>query len=192
MEKRKLIFRIVICTVLACVLVIAGLIHIPIVKLLKYEMQGYIVRPDGEILEEFNFTITGKDYNFILDYPGGEVHFSGNTLKKLTRDAIVLYPHWDSSRINEDFAYGHFNGSYSPDSSRHIYGTLMYIGDVSAWNTGTFILDTEAGTFCMYAEDLAYDAFIVGVPTAETDLMPVIQYFTERVNEQNLPPSSVN
>ena len=163
-----------ICIVLSAIVIIlvvlALLTYVPITKTTRYDMRGFIVRADGEILEEFDFTITGKDYNFIIDPPGGSISFSGNKLVEVERDAFVLYFDWGTSSIAKRCYLGHFTDSFRITDTKML-GTLMYhdpIANSSEFDSGIF--DAKYGTFCIYTDVLASNAFIVG--TADPQVAP--------------------
>ena len=65
LTQYKTPIRIVLCACVAILLVLALLTYVPITNTTRYDMYGYIVRADGKILEEFDFTITCEEYNFI-------------------------------------------------------------------------------------------------------------------------------
>ena len=167
-----------ICIVLSAIVIIlvvlALLTYVPITKTTRYDMRGFIVRADGEILEEFDFTITGKDYNFIIDPPGGSISFAGNELAQLERDAFVLNFDWGTSSIAKKGISMHFTDSFRLTDTQ-IFGALDYFDPVSngyEWDTGMF--DSEHGNLCIYTKTLADNAFIVGVSDPKTDPNAVI------------------
>ena len=98
--KHSRLPRILFFSLLAIGVILYCLSHIPITKSMRYDMQGYIVSTDGKILEEFTFTITGQDYNFIIDPKGGEITVTGDQLTVLERDALIFWFEWNSPSIN--------------------------------------------------------------------------------------------
>ena len=116
LAKCKKPIRITLWSLVAILVLLAVLTYVPITRTLHYDMRGFIVRADGEILEEFTFTITGKDYNFIIDPPGGEISFSGDRLTTLERDAVVLTFDWRTSSVAKKGISGHFTDYVHPDT----------------------------------------------------------------------------
>lgn len=174
--------RITLWSLVAILVLLAVLTYVPITKSLRYDMQGYIVSTDGEILEEFDFTVTGKDYNFIIDPPGGEISFSGNELAVLERDAIVLYIDWGSSSIAKKCLSGHFTDYVHPTDTQ-ILGALSYYDSSSnrhEWDYGMF--DSEHGNFCIYTEVLADNAFVIGVSDPDADPVAVRDAYLDLVH----------
>lgn len=174
--------RIVLCAFVVILIVLALLTYVPITKTTRYDMRGYIVRPDGEILEEFDFTITGKDYNFIIDPPGGEISFSGDQLITLERDAVVLTFDWGTSSVDKKCLSGHFTDDLRITDAQ-ILGTLAYYAPVSnsyEWASGMF--DSENEFFCIYSDVLADNAFIVGISDPDADPMTVIDGYLDLVH----------
>ena len=182
LQAYKRPIRIVLWTLAVIAVVLYLLSHVPITKSLRYNMRGFIVRADGEILEEFDFTITGKDYNFIIDPPGGEISLGGNELAVLERDAIVLYFDWGSSSIAKKGISGHFTDYVHPTDTQ-ILGALNYFDPSSnSYELDSGMFDSEKGNFCIYSDVLADSAFIVGVSDPDTDPMTVIDGYLDLVH----------
>lgn len=182
LAKYKKPIRVTLWSLVAVLILLAVLTYVPITRTLHYDMQGFIVRPDGEILEEFDFTITGKDYNFIIDPPGGLISFGGNELAVLERDAIVLYFDWGSSSIAKKGISGHFTDDYRHTDTQ-MHGMLSYYDPSSnsyEWDPGMF--DTNSGNFCVYTDVLADNAFIVGVSDPDVDPMTVVDGYLDLVH----------
>ncbi len=176
MSKQKLVIIIAVAAVIIPLLTVAGLTYIPRTQALSYDMYGYIISPEGDVLEQFSFKITGTAYDFIIDPPGGGIHFSGNEVTKLERDAHILYFEWGSKTLSKDYYSGHFSGDYWPGNSRYISGTLVYYS--AEQNRGVFeqgMLDLEGEAFCMYSYTLAKNAFIVGLTDPDGDPHAVIE-----------------
>ena len=174
LAKYKKPIRVTLWSLVAVLILLAVLTYVPITRTLHYDMRGFIVRPDGEILEEFDFTITGKDYNFIIDPPGGLISFDGNELAVLERDAIVLYFDWGSSSIAKKGISGHFTDDYRHTDTQ-MHGMLSYYDPSSnsyEWDSGMF--DTDSGNFCVYSNVLADNAFIIGVSDPGADPITVL------------------
>lgn len=174
--------RIVLWSLVAIFVLLAVLTYVPVTRSLRYDMRGFIVSPDGEILEEFDFTITGKDYNFIIDPPGGEIGFNGDQLITLERDAVILTFDWGSSSIAKKGISMHFTDYVHPTDTQ-ILGALDYFDPVSncyEWDSGMF--DTDSGNFCVYTDVLADNAFIVGVSDSDADPMTVVDGYLDLVH----------
>ena len=182
LQAYKRPIRIVLWTLAVIAVVLYLLSHVPITKSLRYDMRGFIVRADGEILEEFDFTITGKDYNFIIDPPGGEISFNGDQLTTLERDAVVLTFDWGTSSIAKKGISGHFTDYVHPTDTQ-ILGALNYFDPSSnSYELDSGMFDSEKGNFCIYSDVLADNAFIVGVSDPETDPTTVIDGYLDLVH----------
>lgn len=193
MNKWKKIVGIVLCSVVAVLILLAALTYIPRAKTLDYDLYGYIIRPDGQILEEFTFTITGKEYDFIIDPPGGTIGFSGEKLTQLERDAFILYFDWNSPTITKNYSSGHYDGDYHPTEPRYVLGTLSYYsGTTNLYHWETGMLDLENGAFCMYADDLIENAFVVGVSDPDADPMAALEPYLKYVKIPDLQPAPEN
>ena len=177
LAKYKKPIRVTLWSLVAVLILLAVLTYVPITRTLHYDMRGFIVSPDGEILEKFDFTITGKDYNFIIDPPGGSISFSGNKLVELERDAFILSFDWGTSSIAKKCFFGHFTDSFRITDTKMI-GSLMYYdskSNSSALDSGIF--DAQYGTFCIYTDVLASNAFIVGTTDPQVDPNALIQSY---------------
>ncbi len=193
MNKWKKVVGIILCSVVAVLLLLAALTYIPRTKMLEYDLHGYIIRPDGQILEEFTFTITGKEYDFIIDPPGSTISFQGENLIQLERDAFILYFDWNYDAITKKYTFGNFDGDYHPTEPRYVLGTLCYYsGATNSSHYETGVLDLENGAFCMYADDLIGDAFIVGMSDPDSDPMTVLESYLKFVRIPNLQPTPEN
>ena len=182
LTQYKTPIRIVLCAFVVILIVLALLTYVPITKTMRYDMRGFIVSADGEIQEEFDFTITGKDYNFIIDPPGSLVSFGDNEVAVLERDAIVLYFDWGTSSIAKKGISMHFTDSFRLADTQ-IFGALDYFDPVSngyEWDTGMF--DAEHGNLCIYTKALADNAFIVGVSDPKTDPNAVIDGYLDLIH----------
>lgn len=193
MNKWKKIVCIILFPIVAVLILLAALTYIPRTKTLDCDLYGYIIRPDGQILEEFTFTITGKEYDFIIDPPGGTISFEGEKLVQLERDAFILYFDWNNAAIAKEYAWGHFDGDYHPTDPRYVLGTLSYCSRATnGYHFETGMLDLDNGAFCMYADDLLEDAFIVGVSEPDADPIAVLESYLEFVKIPNLQPTPEN
>ena len=178
MRKLK-IYLIILCSVVAAALVVlAALTYIPLTRTLEYDMHGYVIQPDGQIVEEFTFKVTGKEYNFIIDPPGGEIQMAGDKLVKLERDAFIMSFDWDSATFSGNYRSGNYTGDYHRTDHRYVYGTLHYYsGTTNSSHLEPGVLDLEDGVFCMYADELVDHCFIVGVSDLDTDPLAVMEYY---------------
>ena len=176
-------FRIIICVFIILLLILAALVYIPRTEKLDYNMTGYIIQPDGEIVDQFTFSVSGKEYDFIIDgLKSGRISFSGDKLTELGKDAFVLYFDWGSATFKNRYTFGYYLGDYVPLNNQLVYGTLCYydaIANESYFESG--ILDLENGTYCMYARNLVENAFIVGTSDPNTDPLEVIASFQQHV-----------
>lgn len=183
MPRRKPVFKIIFSTVAIILLILAALIYIPLTEKLNYDMTGYIIQPNGEIMEQFTFSITGKEYDFIIDgLKSGRISFSGNKLREIGRDAFILHFDWDSATFSKRYTFGTYTGDYHLSNDQLVHGSLCYYNGLANdiyYETG--ILDLENGTFCMYADDLVGNAFIVGTSDPNDDPMEVIERYQEFV-----------
>lgn len=187
-------FLIILCSVIAVALVVlAALTYIPLTRTLEYDMRGYVIQPDGQIVEEFTFTMTGKEYDFIIDPPGGAIQFAGEKLEKLERDAFILSFNWGSATFSENYHSGNYTGDYHRADHRYVYGTLHYYsGTTNSSHLEPGILDLEDGTFCMYADDLVDNCFIVGISVPDTDPLAVMEYWQSTFTPPKLQSSGEN
>ena len=179
--KHSRLLRILFFALLAIGVILYCLSHIPLTKSMRYDMQGYIVSTDGEILEEFTFTITGKDYNFIIDPKGGEIGFTGDKLTVLERDALIFQFQWNLASINKVYSFGHLVGQTNPKVPSYTYGTLSFYNKALNqydWEPAA-MLDLENGTFCMYSEHLASNAYIIGVTDPDMDPTTLITVYQD-------------
>ena len=182
LAKYKKPIRITLWSLVAILVLLAVLTYVPVTRTLHYDMRGFIVRADGEILEEFDFTITGKDYNFIIDPPGGEISFSGDRLTTLERDAVVLTFDWGTSSVAKKGISGHFTDYVHPTDTQ-ILGALNYFDPSSnSYELDSGMFDSENEFFCIYSDVLADNAFIVGVSDPETDPMTVVDGYLDLVH----------
>ena len=182
LQAYKRPIRIVMWTLAVIAVVLYLLSHVPITKSLRYNMRGFIVRADGEILEEFDFTITGKDYIFIIDPPGGEISFSGDQLITLERDAVVLTFDWGTSSVAKKGISGHFTDYVHPTDTQ-ILGSLNYYDPSSnSYELDSGMFDSEKGNFCIYSDVLADNAFIIGVSDPDADPMTVLNGYLDLVH----------
>lgn len=193
MDKRRKTVRIIFRSVVAVLILLAALTYIPITRALDYDLYGYIIRPDGQILEEFTFTVTGKEYDFIIDPPGGAISFSGEKLTQLEEDAFILHFDWNSYTIAKSYTFGHYTGDYDFRDSRYVYGSLCYYnGAANTSDFGTGMLDLENESFCLYADGLIENAYILGVSDPEADPMAMLEPYLEYIKIPDLQPTPEN
>ncbi len=191
MNKRiKLILGITLSLVLAALLLLAALTYIPQTRELHYEMNGFIISPDGEVLEEFPFTMYGKEYDFIIDRPGGGIRFTGGQEHHVTRDAFVLRFDWGDASFAPNCKL-----EYMLDASRltdtRMFTVLDYYDPTtneSHFESG--LLDLEDKTLCIYADHLVNNAFIVGLADQEVDPHAVIEAFRKVHRIPDLEPTT--
>lgn len=178
MNKRiKTILGITLSLVLAALLLLAALTYIPQTRELHYEMNGFIISPDGEVLEEFPFTMYGTEYDFIIDRSGGVVSFTGGQEHHVERDAFVLRFDWGDASFAPNCMYAHMIDHFRLTDSQ-MFTTLSYYDPTtneSHFESG--LLDLEDETLCMYADHLVDNAFIVGLTDPEDDPYAVIDTF---------------
>lgn len=193
MNKHKKVICIILLSVISALILLAALTYIPRTRALDYDMYGYIINRDGQIIEQFTFNITGKEYDFIIDPPGGEISFRGDTLEKLQDDAFILYFDWNSDTIAKNYTFGSYTGNYHPADPRYVTGSLSYYSDTANSSHFEFgMLDLEDGTFCMYADELVKDAFIVGVTDPHADPMAAVKAYHEHAGVPNTQPAPEN
>ena len=152
-------FRIIICVFIILLLILAALVYIPRTEKLDYNMTGYIIQPDGEIVDQFTFKLT-----------------------ELGKDAFILHFDWGSEMFSH-YTFGYYWGDYAPMNNQLVDGSLCYydgIANASYFETG--MLDLENGTYCMYARNLVENAFIVGTSDPNTDPLDVIASYQQNVN----------
>ena len=190
MKKRiKLILGIPLSLVLIALLLLAALTYIPQTRELRYEMNGFIISRKGEVLEEFSFTMYGKEYDFVIDRPGG-VRFTGGQEHHVTRDAFVLRFDWGDASFASKCMYGHMVDDFRLTDTQ-MFTTLNYYDpteNFSHFESG--LLDLEDETICIYDDHLVDKAFIVGLTDPEVDPHAVIEtYLKHHKIPSELSPS---
>ena len=174
----KKTLMIILSCVLAAAAILAALVYIPITRSLDYEMQGYLVSADGRILREFPLSVTGKEYNFIIDRPGGTISFRGTTLTQLERDAIILVPEFDCEIMEEEYTFGTFVDTVHNADKTIVIGSYDYYSAfTNSPSAETAMLDLAKGTYCMRSDGFSKGNFIVGITDPDTDLTAVIDAF---------------
>lgn len=188
MRKLKF-FLIILCSVVAAALVVlAALTYIPLTRTLEYDMHGYIIQPDGQIVEQFPFTVTYKDYDFIIDPPGQSIQFAGDKLTKIERDAFLIYFNFDSAPFAKNFEPTGCVGNSHPKQPQILFGSIdSYNPNKDQFDNGVTMLNLEDGSCCMYMEGLLENAFVVGISNSDTDPADVLEYFVNHVKSPNLP-----
>lgn len=183
MSRRiKIILGVSLTFVLTALLILGALTYIPMTRELRYEMDGYVIASDGKVLEEFALIVYGKEYDFIIDPPGGSISFSGNELKKLQRDATILYFHWGDSQLAQECMSAHFIDEVHL-SDQILTGLVSYYNSETnhpGWASAK--IDLSSGNFYMYDQDLMDGAFIIGVSDPEADSLTVIDIFREYIS----------
>ena len=181
-RKIKIILGISLSLVLTALLILGALTYIPMTRELRYEMDGYVIAPDGKVLEEFALIVYGKEYDFIIDPPGGSISFSGNELKKLQGDATILYFHWGDSQLAQECMYAHFIDQVHL-SDQILTGPVPYYNsEAKLSGCASAHIDLSSGNFYMYDQDLMDGAFIIGVSDPEADPLTVIDIFREYIS----------
>ena len=141
-------------------------------------MQVYLVGADGDILKEFPLTVTGAEYNFVIDRPGGTISFRGTTITQLERDAIILFPEFDCEIMEEVYTLGGFVATaHNTDKTILVGGYSYYRADANEYDYEWVMIDLAQGTYCMHSDDFSKGNFIVGITDPDTDLVSVIDAF---------------
>ena len=181
----KKVIIIALCAVLVIGAVVAGLMFIPVKQELHYDMRGYIMKPDGTVLEAFTFTVTGETYDFIIDRPGASgISFTGERITEVKGDSYAFWLDWSGTPFEEKNGFGFFHGIPMPNGDPLLTGGYDYFNGIQFeyWHAA---LEKEKGTFCMYGESLYADALIVGITNPDTDPQEVVDEFLDRVHIQN-------
>lgn len=196
MAKWK-IFLAIVCSFLAGGLILlAVLVYIPRTTELEYNMRGFVISADGEILEEFTMRAAGEEYDFILDRPNGKVSFVGNTPERVAKDTLYLDIDWSSSTILKGTTPGLFTKDFT------IPHRPVIVGDVLSCSSATEkmereygIFDSQRGIFYLYADALAEDIFIIGITDPDTDPLVVLKSYQsveDHLQSLGLLPSTEN
>ena len=177
MTKWKRVFTIACSVIAVTLIVLAVLVYVPRTTELDYDMRGFIISPDGEVLEEFPFTMYGKEYNFIIDRPGGGVRFTGGQEHHVTRDAFVLRFDWGDASFAPNCKLEYMLDFHRRENTQ-MFTVLDYYDPTTneSYSEGG-LLDLEDKTLCIYADHLVDDAFIVGLTDPEGDPHAVIDTF---------------
>jgi len=178
MAKWK-IFLTVLCSFVAGALILlAVLVYVPRTTELDYDMRGYIISTDGQIMEEFTMTATGKEYDFIIDRPNGQVHFVGNAPERVERDTFYLDIRWDSSTISKNAASGLFSEDFRIPNTQYILGYLyVYSSATDSLEREYGIFEPNDGVFYLYADGLIENAFVVGITDPNADPLAVLKTY---------------
>lgn len=181
--KKTDIIGLICFSLIVLTIVLAVLVFVPITRNISYQMHGYIVHTDGRILEEFDFTVTGKEYEFMIDRPGGGTHFTGNKLTGVSIDTTILYPQWDAYTFTSlaDWYYMQFPDTQELNNSCHMGFLHFFKADASRTGADSVLLDMDNGTLCVYAKQLMGNAFIVGVTEEQTTPESVIAAYRELI-----------
>lgn len=176
MAKWKIVLAIVCSFIAGVLILLAVLVYHPRTTELNYNMRGFVISADGEILEEFTMTATGNEYDFIIDRPNGEVSFVGNTPDRVTQDTLYLDIDWGSSTMLKNTTPGLFTRYFT------IPRTQLIVGDVLSYSSATEkmereygIFDSQRGIFYMHADALADGVFIIGITNPDADPLVVLK-----------------
>lgn len=191
MNKRiKVILGITLSLVLTALLLLVALIYIPQTRELRYEMNGFIISPDGEVLEEFTFTMYGKEYDFIIDRSGGGVRFTGGQEHHVTKDAFVLRFEWGDASFSPDCKLEYMLDSHRLGDTQMFTVLNYYDPTTNESHFESGLLDLENETLCIYAEHLVNKAFIVGLTDPEDDPHSVIEAYQKATRIPDLESAS--
>ena len=141
-------------------------------------MRGFVISADGEILEEFTMRAAGKEYDFILDRPNGEISFIGNTPKEVTKDSYYLDIDWSSSTILSSNSSGLFTRDFTIPNRQVVVGDILYASSATGMTEREYgIFDSQRGVFYMHADTLADDVFIIGITNPNTNPSTVLKAY---------------
>ena len=178
MAKWKLFLAIVCSLIAGGLILLAVLVYFPRTMELEYHMRGFVISADGEILEEFTITATGKEYDFILDRPNGEISFIGNTPKEVTKDSYYLDIDWSSSTILNGNSSGLFTRDFTLPHRPVIVGDILYSSSATGMMEREYgIFDSDRGVFYMHTDTLADDVFIIGITNPNTNPSSVLKTY---------------
>ena len=178
MAKWKLFIAIVCAFIVGALVLLAVLVYSPRTTELAYNMRGFVISADGEILEEFTMRAAGKEYDFILDRPNGEISFVGNTPERVAKDTLYLDIDWSSSTILKDTTPGLFTRDFTIPHRPVIAGDILYASSATGMMEREYgIFDSQRGVFYMHADTLADDVFIIGITDPDTDPLIVLESF---------------
>ena len=175
-KQIKIILGITLSLVLVALFVLANLVYNPRTRDLRYEMNGFIISPEGEILEEFPFIMHGKEYDFVIDRPGGGISFAGDQEHHVTKDAFVLRFDWGDASFSPNCMYAHMVDAFRRTDTQ-MFTTLDYYDPTMNQSQVAGMLDLDDETLCIYADHLVDNAFIVGLTDPEGDPHAVIDTF---------------
>lgn len=178
MAKWKIFLSILCSFVAGALTLLAVLVYVPRTTELDYDMRGFIISADGEILEEFTMSATGKEYDFIFDRPYGEVTFTGNTPERVQRETLYLDIDWSSSTMLKDTASGLFTKDFTIPHTQFILGDfLSYSSATEKMEREYGIFDSKNGVLYLYADELAEGVFILGITDPDADPLDVLKAY---------------
>ena len=196
MTKWKFFLSILCSFVAGALILLAVLVYIPRTTELDYDMRGFVISADGEILEEFTMRAAGKEYDFILDRPNGGISFVGNTPEQVTKDSFYLDIDWSSSTILKDTTPGLFTKDFTIPHTQFILGDVLSYSSVTEKMEREYgIFDSKRGVFYLYADEFAEGVIILGVtdPDADPlDVLKVCQSVEDPLQRLGLLPSTEN
>ena len=194
MAKWKLFLAIVCSLIAGGLILLAVLVYFPRTTELEYHMRGFVISADGEILEEFTITATGKEYDFILDRPNGEISFIGNTPKEVTKDSYYLDIDWSSSTILNGNSSGLFTRDFTLPNRQVVVGDILYTNSATGMMECEYgIFDSQRGIFYMHTDALIDGVFIIGITDPDTNPLTVLKAYQnveEHLQGLALLPSS--
>lgn len=192
MTKRKVVLTILCSAIAVALIVLAVLVYIPRTTELVYDMRGFVISPDGQIMEEFTLTATGKSEEFILDQLiRKNKHTEDGIL--VERDNFYLDFVWDSSTLLKNATSGQFGEHIRLANTQYILGSLLSYSSASGLivsESGMF--DLENGALCLYADNLVENAFIVGVSDSDANPMTVLESYLKIVKNPATQSPSEN
>lgn len=196
MAKWKIFLAIVCSFIAGGLILLAVLVYNPRTTELNYNMRGFVISADGEILEEFTMTATGEEYDFIIDRPNGEVSFVGNTPERVTKDTFYLDIDWSSSTMLKDTSPGLFTRDFTIPHRPVMVGDVLFCSSATEKMEREYgIFDSQRGIFYLHADALAEDVFIIGITDPDTDPLVVLKSYQsveDHLQRLGLLPSTDN
>lgn len=178
MPRRKPVFKIIFSTVAIILLILAALIYIPLTEKLNYDMTGYIIQPNGLIIDTTGTFIhadgTTESVSFAID---GNIKDSPNDTDELNVNITLSdefryamgrsYPHYISmNQKNNDF----------PDLM--ICPTYIYDKQLNSSKFSVFALDLE--TKCsIVLFGSAPDCYLVASEDSTKNYDQLLEHFAD-------------
>lgn len=178
MAKWKIFLSILCSFVAGALVLLAVLVYVPRTTELDCDMRGFVISADGQILEEFTMTATGKEYDFIIDRPNGDVTFSGNAPARVEKDTFYLDVDWSSSTILKNASSGLFTRDFCIPHTRITLGYIYYYSSTAGRMEREYgIFDPGQGVFYLYADELADNVFVLGITDPDADPLSVLKTY---------------